>query len=93
MEDYQSPWKTILDKRLSPVRGSFVLHCNFDKSKVNLQIYHKKCFDAWSELHAKEQSSSQDIINEIIWNNRFICIDKKSIYMHERHRKPELFKK
>ena len=37
------------------------------------------CFDAWSELHAKEPSPSQDIINEIIWNNRCICIDNKSI--------------
>ena len=26
---------------------------------------------------------SQDIINEIIWNNRFICIGKKSIYRRD----------
>ena len=33
MEDYQSPWKTILDKRLSPLGGSIVLYCNIDTSK------------------------------------------------------------
>ena len=28
LEDYSSPWKTILDKLLLPIGGRFVLHCN-----------------------------------------------------------------
>ena len=53
LEDYSSPWKTILDKLLLPVGGRFAFHCNFQTSKlkINLQAYYKECFDAWSEVH------------------------------------------
>ena len=37
-EDYQSTWKTILDKLLSPVGGRFVLHCNFHTSKLKISF-------------------------------------------------------
>ena len=55
VEDYSSPWKTILDKLLLPVGGRFVLHCNFHSSKLktNLPAYYKECFDAWSEFNGK----------------------------------------
>ena len=79
--DYSSPWKTILDKLLLPVGGRFVLHCNFhtSKLKINLTTYYKECFDAWSKLIGKTPSYYKEIVNEIIWNNKFLCYDKKSI--------------
>ena len=40
----------------------------------------KECFDAWSEVYGKTPSSYEDIINEIMWNNKFLCHDKKSMY-------------
>ena len=36
LEDYQSSWKTILEELLSPVGGRFVLHCNFDTTKLKI---------------------------------------------------------
>ena len=85
LEDYQSIWKTILDKLLSPVGGRFVLHCNFhiSKLKISLPEYYKECFDAWSDLNGITPSCYQEIINEIIWNNRFLCYDKKSMYRRD----------
>ena len=77
LQDYPSSWKTILGKILSPAGGRFLLHCNFDtaKLKISLPAYYKECLDAWSELNRKTPSSSHEVINEIIWNNRFVCID------------------
>ena len=85
LEDYSSPWKTILDKLLLPVGGRFVLHCNFQTSKlkINLPAYYKECFDAWSEINEKIPSCYKEIINEIIWNNKFLCYDKKSMYRRD----------
>ena len=85
LEDYSSPWKTVLDKLLLPVGGRFVLHCNFHTSKLktNLPAYYKESFDAWSELNGKTPSCYKEIINEIIWNNKFLCYDKKSIYRRD----------
>ena len=85
LEDYSSPWKVILDKLLLPVGGRFVLHCNFQTSKlkINLPAYYKECFDAWSEVNGKTPSCYEEIINEIIWNNKFLCYDKKSMYRRD----------
>ena len=84
LEDYSSPRKTILDKPLLPIGGRFVLHCNFQTSKlkINLPAYYRECFDAWSEVNGKTPSWYEDIINEIIWDNRFLYYDKTS--MHRR---------
>ena len=82
LEEYPSSWKIILGKNLSPVGGRFLLYCNFEtaKLKISLPAYYKECLDAWSELNRKTPNSSHEVINEIIWNNRLLCIDKMSIY-------------
>ena len=83
---YSSPWKTILDKLLFlPIGGRFVFHSNFQTSKlkINLPAYYKECFDAWSEVNGKTPSCYEEIINEIIWNNRFLCYEKKSMYRRD----------
>ena len=66
LEDYSSPWKTILDKLLLPIGGRFALHCYFQTSKlkINLPAYYKECFDAWSEVNGKTPSCYEKIINE-----------------------------
>ena len=82
LRDYPTSWKAILGKILSPVGGRFLLYCNFDTAflRISLPAYYKESLDAWSELYRKTPSSSREVINEIIWNNRFLCIDKMSIY-------------
>ena len=61
------------------------MHCNFQTSKlkINLPTYYKECFDAWSEVNGKTPSCYEEIINEIIWNNKFLCYDKKSMYRRD----------
>ena len=85
LEDYPSTWKSILNSCILPVGGSLVLHCNFDTVKLKTQLpkYYKECFDAWSGLNSSTPVTFNDIMNEIIWNNKFICIDKKSVYRND----------
>ena len=61
LEEYPSPWKTILNNLLSPIGGCFVLHCNFDTSKLKIQLpaYYKECLEAWSDLTGKSEHSSR----------------------------------
>ena len=81
LEDYSSPWKTILDKLLLRIGGRFVLHCNFQTSKLktNLPAYYKECFDAWSEVNRKTPSCYEEIINEISGTTNFF-MTKISMY-------------
>ena len=82
LEDYPSTWKLFLNSFTLSVGGSLILHCNFDTAKLKTQFpkYYKECFDAWSGLNSRTPVTFNDVMNEIIWNNRFICIDKKSVY-------------
>ena len=82
LEDYPSSWKTIFDKILSPIGGRFILNCNFDTTKlrVPLPAYYKECLDAWSEINNITPSSFHEVVDEVIWNNRFLCIEKMSMY-------------
>ena len=82
LEDYSSPWKTILDKLLFPVGGRFVLLCNFQTSKlkISLPAYYKECFDAWSEVNGKTPSCYEEIINEISGTTNFFVMTKISMY-------------
>ena len=75
LEDYSSPWKRILDKLLLPFGGCFVLHCNFQtcKLKINLPAYW------WSEVNGKTPSCYEEIINEIIWNDKFFVMTKINV--------------
>ena len=47
------------------------------KLPINLPDFYKECPDAWSELNATRATSYEDIVNQIIWNNKQILIKKQ----------------
>ena len=85
LEDYESPWKMFLGELLKPFGAKFLLHCNFEVSKLNISLpaFYRQCLVAWSELNAREPSSVHEIVNQVIWNNKFLCVDKKSVYRRD----------
>ena len=85
LEDYESPWKMFLRELLKPIDGKFLLHRNFEVSKLNISLpaFYRQCIVAWSELHAREPSSVHEIVNQVIWNNKFLCADEKSVYRRD----------
>ena len=85
LADYESPWKIFLGELLKPFGGKFLLHCNFEVSKLHISLpaYYRQCLVAWSELNAREPSSVHEIVNQVIWNNKVLCVDKKSVYRRD----------
>ena len=83
--DGNSSWKTVLDEFLCNVGGKFILFCNFDTRKLPVYIpaFYKECLDAWSELKNSNVVSYEDVIDQIIWNNKNIVVDKQSLF--EKH--------
>ena len=72
-------------KRNLSVGGKFAPHCNLDITKLPVMLppFYQQCFDAWSDLTNKVQLSFQEIVNEIIWNNKFCCVDRKSVFKRD----------
>ena len=85
LEDHPSTGKSFLNSCILSVGGSLILHCNFDTVKLKTQFpeYYKECFDTWSVSNRTMPVTFNDVMNEITWNNRFICIDKKSVYRRD----------
>ena len=79
--DGNSSWKTILDEFLCNVGGKFILFCNFDTRKLPVYIpaFYKECLEAWSELKNSKVVSYEHVIDQIIWNNKNIVVDKQSL--------------
>ena len=46
--DYESPCKMFLGELLKPIGGKFLLHCNFEVSKLNISLpaFYRQCLVA-----------------------------------------------
>ena len=84
-------WCSLFSLATSQYGGSFLLECNFNAPDLNFASYvpsfYKEILTVWQELHSKDPSSAKEYENEIIWNNRFIKIDGKSVFYPSWHRK------
>ena len=87
--NYESPWKVILDYFLSGVGEKFILQCNFDTRKlpIYLPVFYKECLNAWATLNEVSVLSYEDVVSQIIWNNKNITIRKASIFYKKVMRK------
>ena len=75
-------WKFFLGFYLKNVGDKFLFHCNFDYKKLSVAIpeFYQECIATWSLFTESNPSTTEDIVNQILWNNRFICIGNKSVY-------------
>ena len=75
-------WKCILTHYRNKVGGRLLFYCNLEYSKLAIDIpkYYKECLIAWSLLKNSNPYSLDEIVNQLIWNNRFICIDNRSVF-------------
>ena len=75
-------WTHILDSCLKEVGGRFLLRCNFDVSKLPVKIpaFYKDCLVSWSSLVKWTNETMDGVLEQTIWNNKFILIENKSVY-------------
>ena len=45
---------------------------------ISLPEFYKDCLDAWSTLSSKEVSLYEGIMNQYLWNNKYILCEGKS---------------
>ena len=68
LDSYNSTWKIFLDSYLADFVGSFLLKCNYDVRFLpkTLPKFYKECLS--------------DVLRQIIWNNKFICINGRPLF-------------
>ena len=82
-----APWKAIPNSLLSSVGGTQIFHCNYDAKCINLDKSLPKFYTDvmfyWQELVNTVPKTKSDVLNQIIWNNRYIKINKKSVFFKD----------
>ena len=68
-------WKCYLKLYLKKMGGKFLFHFNYDLTKLSIALpdFYKECVLTWS-LNKYNTSSLSDIVNEVLWNNKFILM-------------------
>ena len=85
-EIQQSNWKIILSHYMKNVGSKLILRCAFDLKKLCIQLpkYYEECFRSFAEYsvanNLTEQALCQEMNNTVIWNNKFICVQGKSVF-------------
>ena len=81
-KENNSSWKIILQYFLFQIGGELILKCNFDTRKlpVYLPAFYKECLDDWSALNESSVLLYEDIVNQVIWNNKNITVQKLLLF-------------
>jgi hypothetical protein len=75
-------WKDILLYYMAPVGGMECLKCNYDVKKLKCMIppFYQEALKIWAELTTLNPTTDNEILNQIVWNNKFILIGNKTVY-------------
>ena len=84
-----APWKAIPISLLSSVGGTLIFACNYDVKHINLDKslpkFYNDVITYWQELANNVPKTKSNVLNQIIWNNQFIKIGKKSVFFQNWH--------
>ena len=77
--DYVGFWKCYLDLLLVNEGGLFLIQCNYDINRLTISaFFYRELLDWWSKL--REVKDPENICKYILWNNKEIRIDGKSVF-------------
>ena len=74
-------WKIIPLYYLEKVGARLIFECNYDIELLNIELppVYNDILLAWSELKQTTPKTSEEVSREILWTNRFITINNRSV--------------
>ena len=80
----ERPWKFIPLSLLSNVGGSLLFQCNYNIQYLplneNLPKFYRDIISHWQKIKNINPKTKGDVLNQIIWNNQFIRVNKLSVF-------------
>ena len=80
----ERPWKIIPLSLLSNVGGSLLFQCNYNIQFLplneNLPKFYRDIISHWQKIKNINPKTKGDVLNQIIWNNQFIRVNKLSVF-------------
>ena len=87
VENRDASWKAIPNYLVSKFGGlDFLVTCDYDLNLLNLESlpeFYRVVLGYWQEFKLLTQSKEKPVKDQIIWNNRNIRLDRKSIFIRD----------
>ena len=87
--DHDAPWKYIPTSLLVNVGGALLFQCNYDCKLLclskHLPRFYKDIITYWQKIAATCPENKTDVLDQVIWNNKFLIVNKISIYFPRWH--------
>ena len=85
LDSHYSTWKIFLDSYLADFGGSFLIKCNYDVRfpPKTLPKFYKECLSEWADYKKSPVVTLPDVLKEIVWNNKFMCINGKPLFRNK----------
>ena len=82
LNEEQQQWKMIPLYYLDKVGARLIFECNYNVKLLNIELspVYNNILLARSELKQTMPKTSQEVSHEILWNNRFITINNRSVW-------------
>ena len=77
-------WSALLDPHLEKFGCSFLFQCNYDLKFLDLEglpLFYRNILTVWQIRLSKVPLSVNEIKEEKLWNNRFIKIGEKTVFL------------
>ena len=84
-----SSWKLIIDELLGDLTFDYAARCTklSEHYKQKLPFFYRNILNNLNELRLNTSSVRYEILNETLWYNKMITIDKQSIFWKNWHKK------
>ena len=85
-----APWKSIFQTRFfSTVGGTELFQCNYSYNLLDLKgpfpEFYNQIIRHWQKIVSTTPHRKTEILSQTIWNNKFITIDEKMVYLPHWH--------
>ena len=81
-ENYVKAWKSFPMQHLASIGGTKAIGTNFDKERIPkvLSHFYKSVLVSWAEYCNEEVVTPEHIVNQVLWNNKNIKVNNKSVF-------------
>ena len=90
-ENSDAAWKAIPNHAVSQLGGlEFLVKCDYDLKLLNLDQlpeFYRTILCYWQEFKLLTDNKEKPVRDQIIWNNRSICLDGKPIFISDWFKK------
>ena len=81
--DNKAKWKSVMGHKLRITNDITIFHCNASQKQVDnfvLSSFWKETISAWMNIKENQEISAHEILNEVLWNNKHIDLEKRKTF-------------